>query len=67
MAKHTFWVPILVILAKMSAFDPFWEPDFYVSPLKGTIFMNIFGLIFDRTDGRTDARTDGRDYRLKKH
>ena len=56
-----FWVPILVILAKMSAFGPFWEPDFYVSSLKGTISMDIFGPIFGGTPdtGRTDGRTDG--------
>ena len=59
---------ILVILAKMSAFGPFWEPDFYVSSLKGTISMDIFGPIFGgtpdtghrtRTDGHTDV-TNGR-------
>ena len=45
----------------MSAFESiFWEPDFYVSPLKGTIFVDIFGPIFGgRTpDGRTDGHTD---------
>ena len=53
-----FLGPILVILAKMSAFGPFLEPKKYVSPIKGTISMDIFGpFLSGRTDGRTDTRT----------
>ena len=55
-----FLGPILVILAKMSAFGPFWEPDFYVSSLKGTIFVDILDpFLSGRTDGHTDV-TNGR-------
>ena len=60
-----FFGPILVILAKMSAFGPFWEPDFYVSSLKGTIFVDILDpFLSGRTDGRTHGRTHGRDQRM---
>ena len=44
LSDETYFLgPILVILAKMSAFGPFLEPQKYVSPLKGTISMDIFG------------------------